>query len=205
MSRRRRRSGRVGPALAPACAAVLALAGCGSTGEGFGEVEGRFVVQNCTTGEDTRFEPYAFTAQHVVTKRLVDHLEIVLLRYPVDLEETDGMVLQLESVTDVRAAWAATGSAGPLSLPVRLGASPVRAALSLFTTCPLAPTLHVVTGTLTFSRLALAADPADTGNDEILTGVLTASVAGRDRDDLAGTLRAAFDFVPTNAPLLTPR
>ncbi len=199
------RGARRAAALAVATALVGAALGCGSTGEGYGRVEGRFTVPGCTSGETTRFEPFAFTAQHVVTKRLVDHLEIVLLRYPVDLEETDGLVLQLESVRDVRAAWASSGSAGPLALPVRPGASPVRAALSLFSTCPRAPTLHVMTGTLTFARLALAADPADTGNDEVLTGVLTASVAGSDREVMAGALRAEFDFMPTNAPLLTPR
>lgn len=187
-----------------ALAALPVYVGCGATSDGFGRVDGDFTVVGCTAGEDTKFPTYEFTAQHVVTKRLVDHLEIVLLEFPVDLEETDGLVIQVESVTELRAAWAQVDP-GPLTLPVGAGGSPVRAALSLFSTCPRAPTLQVVAGTLTFTHLALAASPADTGDGELVTGTITASVAGPDRERMLGSFSARFDFEPQNAPLLTPR
>ena len=62
-----------------------------------------------------------------------------------------------------------------------------------------------MTGTLTFTRLVLAESPEDTGKDELVTGVLTATVAGPDRTTVLGRVSARFDFEPDNAPLLTPR
>lgn len=187
-----------------AAALAVLLVGCGATTDGLGVVEGDFTVVGCTAGEDRAFPAYRFDAQHVVTKRFDDHLEIVLLRYPVDLEETDGMVVQLDGVTAVRAA-AARVAPAPLSVSLGAGNNSTRAALSLFESCPRAPTLHAVTGTLTFTRLVLAERPEDTGKDELVTGVLTATVAGPDRTTVLGRVSARFDFEPDNAPLLTPR
>lgn len=187
-----------------AAALVVLLAGCGATTDGLGLVEGDFTVVGCTAGEDRVFPAYRFEAQHVVTKRFDDHLEIVLLRYPVDLEETDGLVVQLDGVAALREAQARVAPA-PLSVGLGAGNNRTRAALSLFESCPRAPTLHAVTGTLTFTRLVLAERPEDTGKDEVVTGVLTATVAGPDRTTVLGRVSARFDFEPDNAPLLTPR
>lgn len=182
-------------------ALVLLLAGCGATSGGTAAVEGEFTVLGCKAESDVRFEAFRFDVQHVVNHRNQDHLEIVMLQYPVDLEETDGLLLQFESVSELRAARAAV-SPGPLTVPLASGSSFARAALSLFVSCPRAPTLHAVAGQVVFSQLELAADPQDAGVDEIVTGTLTASVSGPDRSQILGVIRASFDFVPANAPQL---
>jgi len=178
--------------------AIALLGGCGTGTQGTGYVEGAFTVLGCTSASDQSFPAFAFDVKHVVNRRNQDNMEVVLLHYPVDLEETDGLVMQFASVRALRTARAAVAP-GPLTVELATGSAPARAALSLFVTCPSAPTLHAVAGSVTFTRLELQEDPTKAGLDEVVTGTLTASVSGPDRSRILGTIKATFDFVPENA------
>ena len=56
-------------------------------------------------------------------------------------------------------------------------------------------------GVLLLDKITLAADPADTGTGERLSGTVTATLTRAIDDDPVGTLQAFFDFTPPRRPL----
>lgn len=192
---------------AVALAGALVLAGpflgggCNRSAPGWARVEGAFFVEECTRGEDVRFDAFTYDAGYIATRRFEDSLNIQLFRSQVQVEETDGLTIQLASVDAVRAFPAPTPER-PLLLPIGPHQSTARAILSLYTTCPRRPTLAVRTGTLTLTRALLASDPRDSGDEEHLTGTLTASVVAADDAVVVGSLRASFDFEPVSTPVV---
>jgi hypothetical protein len=199
--RGRGHTARLAAALVGTFAAGLALGACNRSAPGWARVEGTFFVEDCTRGEDVRFDAFAYDAGYLATRRFEDSLSIQLFRSQVRVEETDGLTIQLASVDAVRAFPAPTPER-PLLLPIGPHQSTARAILSLYTTCPRRPTLAVRTGTLALTRALLTSDPLDSGDEEHLTGTLTASVVGADDAVVVGSLRASFDFEPVSSRVI---
>jgi hypothetical protein len=171
---------------------ALLLSGAGCVKKtGTGDVTGFFSVVGCTMKSDRPASSYGFDAGGLGTNRFNDNLEISIQQYPVRLEETDGLLIRLPSVMALRA-----NSMRPLVVPVSTAPSDVNAALSLFQTCPDRPQLYAVEGTISFDLFTIQADPANTGDNEVLKATLTATVVSVEPGVRVGWVRSSFDFFP---------
>ena len=187
--------------------------GCGGRFQE-GRVDAGFTVRDCPPGDDNDgLADFGFEPGFIGATRFNDDLTIQLLEYRGLVEETDGLSIQVRLADLVEAGRLVEDEAtdqyrlfdGPLSLPVALDGLNARASLSMFQTCPDFPTVHAVSGTLTFDRLQVSVDPRDLGRDERLTGTLTASVSRGAPLEPVGWVTAAFDFEVPRRPLLSVR
>jgi len=184
-------------------AALVMAAGCFVATNGTGSVGGSFFVKGCRPSGDRPPGPYAFEADRMATQRIENVLEIIVQEYHVDLEESDGLLIRIPDVRELRAL----SQAGklPIRRTISMQRNDVNAALSLFQTCPDRPTLNAVSGTLTFDRFEIAALPEDTGNEEALKATLTATVTSVERGVPVGHISAVFDFIPSTRAITEPQ
>lgn len=176
---------------------VCALSACKLGAPGTGDVAGHFIVDDCHDGETATFPRYGFTASLLSTRRFERALDIVLNDEAVDLEETDGLIIQIPDVRPL-----ISDIARPIVRPLGRGQDQLRASLSLFTTCPFHPTLHAISGEVRFDKLTIAPDPDNTGVNEVVEGSMTATVAGTDPDLAVGVVDARFSFRPAPESIL---
>ena len=142
-------------------AVVTLPVGCLVSGNGYGRVSGHFFVKGCRPSGDLPPGPYAYEADRLATNRVENVLEIIIQEHHVDLEESDGLLVRLGDVRELRAL--AESGKLPIVRQVSEARTDVNVALSLFDTCPDRPTLHATSGTITFEKYRIAARPEDTG------------------------------------------
>jgi hypothetical protein len=208
---------RSGSIVAASLAALcLGAGGCDRT-SGTGTVRARFSPAECPPGQtDLDLADYAFEAGYLSTERFQDVLLVQIFRYPVRVEETDGLTFRLDldalldagllRVDEARGQLVRADPSQPLRLPLTESAAlGVNATLSLFQTCPEFPQFAAGSGTLTLTALTLAADPDETGEQERIAGTATATLTRTSTKASVGTLDAAFDFTPPRRPLATFR
>src|SRR5205823_2655350 len=112
---------------------------------------------------------------------------IGMQQYKVQVEETDGLVIRLNLKKLIE-----TGVLVPdpsklkivradptKAVVIRTSTSPndANASLSLFKTCAGFPTNDASSGVMTLTKVTLAQDPMETGNNERLAGTLTATLS----------------------------
>jgi hypothetical protein len=156
---------------------------------------------------------FGFDAGYLSTERFLDVVMVQVFRYPLLVEETDGLTVRLDlgalrrrgllRVDPARRQLVRADLSRPLEIPLTPGDGEANAVLSLFDTCPDFPQFPVVEGSLRLTALTLAADPEDTGEQERVVGTITATLARASSDAPVGTLRASFDFTPPRRPLAT--
>jgi hypothetical protein len=194
-------------------ASVLALAGCDRT-PGTGRVDAEFSVAECPPGLlAPDLVTFGFDAGYLSTERYLDVVLVQVFRYPVRVEETDGLTLRLDlaalrrrgllRVDASRGQLVRSDLSRPLEIPLTPGAGEAGAVLSLFGTCPDFPQFPGAEGMVRLTALTLAAEPEDTGEQERLAGTLTATLTRSSTDARVGLLRASFDFTPPRRPLAT--
>lgn len=175
---------------------LVAAAGCGVAPNGSGRVDARLKVDECRPSGDFT-GGYRYEADRLDTQRFEDTLTILVLDYSVDIEQGDGLFIRID---DVKTIGDPMTEPRPFSRSIDRSANGVNASLSLFQTCPDRPTLRASSGRVTFSSFSIATDPADTGDQELLVGTLTATLTGVD-GNVAGSLTAEFDFRPRRLPV----
>ncbi len=186
--------------------------GCGGP-QGSGQVEVNFFEGSCLS-DDPDPEPSVvrFDASYLATQRFAGILVIQVQEFRVNLEETDGLLIRLNIdhlleegqlvVDERRSHIVRSDPAVPLELPVGSGPGQADVSFSLFQTCADFPTSHGASGALSLRNITLAEDAVDTGENERITGTVTATLSRADLKGPAGTLRADFDFAPPRRPLL---
>ena len=179
---------------------IFALIACSSPDNGRGLVEGEFSVEECRPSGDFARQNYRFNAGHLGTKRFINTLTLSILKYAVELEETDGLQIRLGDLDALRAI-----ETRPFSRKISQDSEDVNVSLSLFDTCPDRPTLVALDGEIEFTEFAVAEDPEDTGREEVLAGTLTATVVAADGMTIAGTIRSEFNYRPETLSVSEPR
>jgi hypothetical protein len=175
---------------------------------GTGIVRAQFLENNCKPGTDRDLENFEYSADYLATERFSGILQIYIQKYRVDIEETDGLLIRFSIDTLIeggilkidREQVVRTDPDAPLLLRTSTAATDANASLSLFGTCPEFPT-HFGSGLLTIDKLALAADPMDTGTNERISGTLTATLTRSNSRFPVGEMEAIFDFAPPRRPL----
>lgn len=194
-------------ALLVAPLALLTLS-CEETA-GSGAVNAHFLRDQCESGFNQPFADYSFEAGYLATERFSGILEIIIQEHKVDVEESDGLVIRFSLDQQIeqdhlvydRDQIIRTDLSQPLTIRTSTVHTDANVALSLFKTCPMFPTHYAHSGLLTLDKITLAADPADTGTGERLSGTVTATLTRAIDDDPVGTLQAFFDFDPPRRPL----
>ncbi|MFO0729075.1 MAG: hypothetical protein U1E65_35170 [Myxococcota bacterium] len=171
--------------------------GCKLGAPGTGEVSGHFIVDNCHDGELATFPAYHFDASLLGTRRFERALDVVLSDDAVELEETDGFILQIPDIRPLIA-----DATRPLVLPLGRAQENLRASLSLFSTCPFRPTLHATEGEVRFDSLTLQPNPDNAGHNEVIEGSLTATVAAVDPNLAVGQITVHFSLRPVPESIL---
>jgi hypothetical protein len=162
-----------------------------SNGDGF--VRGQFLVEECTTGEEGRFTEYEYVPTDYRTRRFENVLFVSLQDDAVTPIESDVLDIRIPDLALLKSM-----PRRPLRLPTVLDQAGINVTLSLYKTCPRTPQLRALSGEVVFEVFQVADDPEDTGVQENIRGTLTATVVGVDATRPAGTIEAAFSFVPSS-------
>lgn len=155
-------------------------------------MRGAFLVEECTTGTEGRFERYEYSPDSFRARRSDNVLFISIQHRAVTPIESDVLDIRIPDVNILRSM-----PQRPLRLPLSLDNDGINATLSLYETCPRTPQLRAHSGTLVFEVFQIAIDPEDSGVQENIRGTLTATVVGVDPARPAGRLESEFSFVPS--------
>ena len=179
---------------------LVIAAGCSSPENGQGFVEGRFAIRECRPSGDFEEQSYRFDAGFLGTRRFKDTLTLSILKFAVELEETDGLLVRIDELSKLRAE-----QQRPIVREISQAPTDINVSLSLFQTCPDRPTLVASSGTIRFDEFDVSAEPEDTGVEEIVSGTLTATVVGIDGESFAGVIRSEFSYRPGRLAITEPR
>ena len=181
-------------------ACSIVAVGCSSPENGEGFVEGRFAISECRPTGDFEKQDYRFDAGFLGTRRFKDTLTLNILEYAIELEETDGLLVRIDEVSELREI-----EERPFSKVISQSSTDINVTLSLFQTCPDRPTLVATSGIIIFDEFKVSELPEDTGIEEIVAGTLTATVVGVDGETFAGVIRSEFNYRPGRLAITEPR
>ena len=181
-------------------ACSIVAVGCSSPENGEGFVEGSFAITECRPSGDFEKQDYRFDAGFLGTRRFKDTLTLNILEYAIELEETDGLLVRIDQLSELREI-----EERPFSKVISQSSTDVNVTLSLFQTCPDRPTLVASSGTIIFDEFEVSELPEDTGVEEIVAGTLTATVVGVDGETFAGVIRSEFNYRPGRLAITEPR
>ncbi len=188
-------------------AALAVLCACDGRLEE-GRVDAQFSPAECPPGEPKeKLRDFGFDPNRLQTQRFGEVVILQILQHRAVQEEVDNLSVRIDmqplldqGLMEVRGDFYELTQS---PIMVSLSSTTADLALNLYSTCPDRPNATSTDGQVTLQNFRIAVVDSDTGEQELITGSVSATVEMRARTTVTAQVQASFDFAPPRSSLIT--